>query len=97
MKKKPHPPESTALPKDTRTTSLHQEIATQAYTLWQHYGQPEGRDVSIWLEAERQVLGVDERVNQQSSGASDSPSLASALMADDGRTEADPAPARLHR
>lgn len=79
-------------------TPLHEEIATQAYTLWQHYGRPEGRDVSIWLEAERQVLGVDERVNQQSRGASESPALASALVADDpARGHASPAPARLHR
>lgn len=77
---------------------LHQEIAAQAYILWDHYGQPEGRDVEIWLEAERQVLGVDREVNQQPGGAVESKPLGSALAADvpvqsDGNFIA----ARLHR
>jgi hypothetical protein len=69
----------TALPSDTRTVPLHQEIATQAYILWQHYGQPAGQDVSIWLEAERQVLGVDKQVNQQGGGAVEARPLGTAL------------------
>lgn len=79
MKKKNKSAGAPVLPSDTRTLPLHQEIATQAYILWQHYGQPAGRDVSIWLEAERQVLGVDNRVNQQASGAVEAKPLGSAL------------------
>ena len=82
MKQKNKPAPAPALPSDTRTVPLHQEIATQAYILWQHYGQPADRDVSIWLEAERQVLGVDSRVNQQAGGAVEAKPLGSALAAD---------------
>lgn len=73
------PAPSVPLPSDTRTVPLHQEIATQAYLLWEHYGRPEGRDVRIWLEAERQVLGVDARVNQQPGGAVPAEDLSDAL------------------
>jgi len=67
MKKKPISP--IPVSNDTRTTPLHEEIATQAYILWEHYGHPQGRDLSIWLEAERQVLGTDASVNLQAGGA----------------------------
>ncbi len=80
MKKKSNP--TTPLPADTRTVPLHQEIATQAYILWQHYGQPHGRDLGIWLEAERQVLGADSQVNRQGAGDVDAQSFSSALAAD---------------
>lgn len=82
MKKKSVSP--SPLPSDTRTTPLHQEVATQAYILWNHYGQPSGQDVSIWLEAERQVLGVDSRVNQQAGGAVEARNLGAALAATPG-------------
>lgn len=82
MKKQNQSADIPPLPNDTRTLPLHQEIATQAYILWQHYGQPTGQDVSIWLEAERQVLGVDKRVNQQGGGAVEAKPLGSALAAD---------------
>lgn len=36
-----------------------EEISRRAATLWENYGRPEGRDLDIWLEAERQLLGVD--------------------------------------
>lgn len=34
----------------------HEDITLRAILLWQNYGQPEGRDTEIWLEAERQLL-----------------------------------------
>ncbi len=58
-----------ASPADTRTLPLEERISHQAHALWEGYGRPAGRDVAIWLEAERQVLGVDPRVNQQAGGA----------------------------
>ena len=33
----------------------HEEIAAAAYSLWQHTGCPEGRDVEHWLAAEAQL------------------------------------------
>ncbi len=36
-------------------TPTHDEIARQAQELWQDRGCPAGRDVEIWLEAERQL------------------------------------------
>jgi hypothetical protein len=63
------PSPSPADPTDTRTLSLETRVASQARTLWEGYGRPVGRDLAIWLEAERQVLGVDDRVNQQAGGA----------------------------
>lgn len=84
MKKKSapaNPPPAVPVPSDTRTVPLHQEIATQARVLWNHYGQPAGRDVDIWLEAERQVLGVDGRVSQQAGGAVDAKKLSEAMTA----------------
>jgi hypothetical protein len=80
MKKKPNP--AIPMPPDTRTVPLHQEIATQAYILWNNYGQPSGRDVGIWLEAERQVLGTDKQVNQQAGGAVDAQKLGMALASE---------------
>jgi hypothetical protein len=44
------------------------EIAQRARTLWEGYGRPEGRDEAIWLEAERQLLGVDSEVVDQGGG-----------------------------
>ena len=37
------------------TTHTHEEIAKRARKLWQEQGQPQGRDVEIWFEAERQL------------------------------------------
>ena len=70
-----NPSPSPTQPADTRTLPLETRIAAQARTLWEGYGRPEGRDVAIWLEAERQILGVDPRVNQQASGAVAEPAL----------------------
>ncbi len=65
MNRPANPPRSPASPPaDLRATSLHDEIASQAHILWEHYGHPSGRDESIWLEAERQVLGADRKVSR---------------------------------
>ncbi len=37
----------------------HTEISRRATELWESQGRPEGRDQEIWLEAERQLLGMD--------------------------------------
>lgn len=58
-------PSPRATPPDTRALPLHDEIARQARRLWEGYGRPAGRDVAIWLEAERQVLGTDPHVRTE--------------------------------
>lgn len=35
----------------------HEAIARQAYELWQNRGCPNGQDLELWLEAERQLTG----------------------------------------
>jgi hypothetical protein len=48
---------------DLRTLPLEEKIAANAHELWQNYGRPAGRDLDIWLEAERQVLGPDPEIS----------------------------------
>ena len=36
-------------------TPSHEEVSTRAYQLWENYGRPDGRDVEIWFEAEREL------------------------------------------
>lgn len=55
MPKNPAPP-ATIIP------PTQEDISRRAATLWENYGRPGGRDVEIWLEAERQLLGVDPAV-----------------------------------
>ena len=51
-----NPPATVA---DNRHTApLHSDIAQCATELWIEYGRPEGRDVEIWLEAERRLLSA---------------------------------------
>ncbi|MET0262459.1 MAG: DUF2934 domain-containing protein [Rariglobus sp.] len=50
---------------DTFITASHEDISQRARELWAGYGHPEGRDEQIWLEAERQLLGVDPLVEGQ--------------------------------
>jgi hypothetical protein len=38
--------------------ATRERIATRAYAIWLEAGQPEGRDIEHWLEAQRQ-LGLD--------------------------------------
>jgi hypothetical protein len=73
-----NPPTTPVEPADTRTMPLEKRIARQAYTLWEGYGRPAERDLDIWLEAERQVLGVDASVNQQGFGSVSAPRLRTA-------------------
>ena len=44
-------------------TPTHDEVAQYAYQLWQGYGSPSGRDLDIWLEAERQIAGTAQNSN----------------------------------
>src|SRR5437868_797062 len=37
----------------------HEDIAFEAFALWNSLGCPEGRDLEIWLEAERQFGNED--------------------------------------
>lgn len=62
-------PNSTPAPAARPSRNLQAEISKQAQLLWRGYGQPHGRDLAIWLEAERQVLGVEPLVGAQNSGA----------------------------
>lgn len=41
----------------------HEQIAALAHELWTERGSPEGSDVDIWLEAERQLRGTPARTN----------------------------------
>lgn len=45
----------------------HEEIATRAYSIWQQDGCPRGRDLDIWLNAERQLTGESARSGQSNS------------------------------
>lgn len=44
---------------DTVLPPSSEDISQRARELWEKYGRPSGRDEEIWLEAERQLLGVD--------------------------------------
>ena len=37
-------------------TPTHEEVAQCAHKLWHTCGCPEGRDTTIWLEAEREIM-----------------------------------------
>lgn len=53
---------------DTRQGPTEADISRRARELWEGYGRPSGRDEAIWLEAERQLLGVDSEVVDQGGG-----------------------------
>lgn len=68
-------------------TAPNQEtIAQRARELWESYGRPEGRDTEIWLEAERQLLGVDSRIEAAGDEAISAPALDEAVSHDKPRT-----------
>jgi hypothetical protein len=47
--------------------TIHQhDVSQRAYQLWQDYGCPDGRDLEIWLEAERHLDEQPADVNPQS-------------------------------
>ena len=56
-------------PSDVRDRPLHDDISARAKELWIGYGRPDGRDTEIWLEAERQLLGVDPQVREEGGGS----------------------------
>ena len=59
MKKKPANKTATIIPPS------HDDIAKRARELWEGYDRPQGRDDAIWLEAERQLLGIDPQVESK--------------------------------
>lgn len=77
-------------PADTRRKVLHDDIARRAQELWEQYGRPQDRDLEIWLEAERQLLGTDESLRAQGGGTVSSQQLGDATRA---QSEANAAPA----
>lgn len=54
---------------ETAPQISHEAISQRARELWESYGRPEGRDNEIWLEAERQLLGVDPKVESAGEGS----------------------------
>ena len=38
---------------------LEDRVRRRAFELWEQYGRPEGRDAEIWLQAERELNGVN--------------------------------------
>lgn len=46
-------------PDQVRRETAHAEIARRARELWEQEGRPAGRDEEIWLEAERQLRGIN--------------------------------------
>lgn len=46
------------LTKSRPAAATHAQIAALAHEIWQERGCPEGSDVDIWLEAERQLHGA---------------------------------------
>jgi hypothetical protein len=41
--------------KQDQPTAGHDEVATRAYRLWEADGQPLGRDLEYWLQAETEI------------------------------------------
>ncbi len=67
------------IPVDTRDIAVEHETAKRAYALWESYGRPDGRDLEIWLEAERQFLGTDSAVNASHGAPVAAPTLSDAV------------------
>ena len=77
-------------PTDTRRKVLHDEIARRAQELWEHYGRPQDRDLEIWLEAEKQLLGADPDVKTEGEGAISSHKLGESTQAQSEAQRASP-------
>lgn len=45
---------------EIRQQVTQEQISRRAEELWRQYGCPEGRDEAIWLEAEQQLLGIQQ-------------------------------------
>jgi len=53
---KPAAPKSPAVPAVTPRREITSEcIAARAYSLWEQQGRPHGRDLELWLQAEKQL------------------------------------------
>jgi hypothetical protein len=55
------PPDRRVRAEAERSDATPAAIAQRARQLWVDYGRPAGRDEQIWLEAERQLRGLDVR------------------------------------
>lgn len=42
--------------KTVSNSPLREDVAHRAHIIWEERGRPEGHDVEIWLEAERQLI-----------------------------------------
>jgi hypothetical protein len=49
----------------------HQEIADYAHRLWLRKGRPDGRDLEIWLEAEKKLKSASRSGNLGNSASDD--------------------------
>jgi hypothetical protein len=56
----------TAMQNGSLAYPTQESISQRARELWERYGRPDGRDNEIWLEAERQLMGVDAQVEGSS-------------------------------
>lgn len=70
----------------TSSTASQEDISQRARELWESYGRPEGRDTEIWLEAERQLLGVDAQVVSSGNASISAPALDEATSHEKPRT-----------
>lgn len=51
-------PEDTRFPSNKLRPITREQIAALAHAIWQDRGCPQGSDLDIWLEAERQLKGT---------------------------------------
>ncbi len=70
------------------TYATQESISQRARELWERYGRPEGRDNEIWLEAERQLLGVDAQVEGEANASVSAQQLDESTSYDKPRTRA---------
>ncbi len=48
-----------------RIAPSHADISERAYTLWIDSGRPEGKEDELWLQAERELSGLNEMVTDR--------------------------------
>jgi hypothetical protein len=75
-----HTPATTS-PAAVKGTPLHDDIAQCARDLWVKYGRPTGRDLEIWLEAEKRLLSATQTQREKNSAPASTPALPSAKPA----------------
>lgn len=72
----------------------HEQIADRARALWQERGQPAGRDLEHWLDAERELTaGSRHRQGPPTKGGKGAKESAEAEKRLDGLVEPKPSPA----